>query len=329
MDKLKAEREQSNNKNASSRPDQTPKPNPSLRMDYPSRNNNSIKFDAPLRNNVTKFDDKGSYDPLQMIRSQKASVGANKTSSQVPESHKSFDKSSQKQDSWKKPEKPAKKVVSSSESSSDDSSDSDEETVITSKKPTIQKKKSSLMSELENYSGMWNDLDSKPVEVERRDENTFEADRRVAATEKTVEEVPKEQSFVKPKIEDSRKPAVIDENSKKKELDNQKRIQSLQERSKALQARTIQIQSALSSTDKKMNRKIVFDEDDDEEAIYNRVKRENTGIKTKKSNLQLFDEEHADPEDIDDADQFKLRPHLDGSTGKEVSATTDGTPKWN
>jgi len=276
MDKLRAEREQLSKTNGPTKPDQPLKNNVPSGMNFPPKNNNSIKFDAPTKHSSSiKFDaptkhsssitseSKASYNPLQMIRSQKASIQANNTASHPPQNEKLFGKANQKENSFKKVEKPSKKVVA--ESSSDDSSDSDEDTVTTSKKSATQKKKGSLMSELENYSGMWNDLDSKPVEVDRRTKSSIEAERQIETASQVVEEIPKEQPVTKSRVEDLEKQIVDDETAKKRELDNQKRIQSLQERSKALQAQSFQIQSALSLTDKKMNRKIVFDQNGDEE----------------------------------------------------------------
>lgn len=320
MDKLKAEREQSSNRNASTKSDQALRNNSSSRVDFHPKNNSSIKFDTSSKNsNVTKLDDKVLYDPLQMIRSQKTSLTANIPSSNFTGNEKSFSKTNQKENSFKKVEKPVKKTVAS-ESSSDDSSESDEDSVTTTKKSTNQKKRSSLMSELENFSGMWNDLDSKPVEVERRTESTHEAERRFGTT------IPEEQPPTNLRVEVSKPENVKDENTKKRELDNQKRIQSLQERSKALQAQTFQIQSALSLTDKKINRKIIFDQNDEE--AYSHVQKDNNKPK-KKSNIQLFDEEPVDPEDIDDADRFRMRPHFDGTSGKEVSSPELITYWWN
>jgi len=148
-----------------------------------------------------------------------------------------------------------------------------------------------LMSELENFSGMWNDLDAKPVVVELK-----------------TEEPPK------PPLTESLPVNTIEQEevAKKKELDNQKRIQSLQERSKQLQSQTIQIQSSLNLTDKQMNRKIVFDQNGEEET--SKVK----GKKKNKAKFALFDEEAVDPNKMDDDDYFKLRPHLDGKSGKEL-----------
>ena len=143
----------------------------------------------------------------------------------------------------------------------------------------------SLMSKLENFSGMWNDLDEAPVMIDVT---------RKAAVETIKPEV---------KVEDP-------EEIKRKELDNQKRIQSLQLRNEALKAQHSFIKSALSFGQPVGNRKIKFDDAEPTEDQHSKPKKS----KTKKL---LFDEEEL-LEELGSGDHFKSRAHLDGQTGQEV-----------
>ena len=178
--------------------------------------------------------------------------------------------------------------------------------------------KGNALSMLESFSGMWKDLDTAPVVVEREAKKTLKIDENKKS--KAEDEVVVDKPAVKVK---SVKKVV--EDPKKKELDNQKRIQSLQQRNEALKAQQNLIKSALSQTDSQKNRKIVFNLDDEEEETVPSkpaAKEQPTKKKgkEKKSNMKLFDDEdeaEADPEA--DGEQFKVKPHLEGRSGKEVT----------
>jgi RNA recognition motif-containing protein len=178
--------------------------------------------------------------------------------------------------------------------------------------------KGNALSMLESFSGMWKDLDTAPVAVEREARRTIKTDenkKSKATAEVVVEETVAKVKSVKKVVEDP----------KKKELDNQKRIQSLQQRNEALKAQQNLIKSALSQTDSQKNRKIVFNlDDEEEESVPSKpvAKEQPTKKKgkEKKSNMKLFDdeeEEEADPEA--DSEQFRVKPHLEGKSGKEVT----------
>jgi len=186
----------------------------------------------------------------------------------------------------------------------------------------------SLMSKLENYSTMWTDLDAAPVQVETRTDlvplsvgQKRMAEEDEEEEEEEEEEIPikkgseakKPKMTIKETIPEPQKPIVINkEVAKKKEQDNQRRLQSLQQRNEALKSQHNLIKSALSCVDgpgQKRN-KIIFDT---EEPVEVKKKPERKREKKRKK-PQLFDEE----EEFDAEDDFKMRPHLDGSTGQEV-----------
>ena len=171
-------------------------------------------------------------------------------------------------------------------------------------------KNGGIMNKLESFSSMWNDTDSKPVVVEQ-------------------------------KVEVEQK--VDPEEAKRKELDNQKRIQSLQQRKNQFKEQHIQIKAALSKTDKPFNKKIVFDNDPvldnedflaavprkrngngdpvlDNEDILAAVprKRKEPKPKASKPGMQLFDNEEEDGNIEGAGEQFKLKPQFAGKSGKEV-----------
>ena len=166
-----------------------------------------------------------------------------------------------------------------------------------------------VQKKLEKFNHMWDDLDTAQVTTETKPPPTT---------------VPK-------KVETE---AVDAETSKKRELDNRKRIQSLQQRNEALKAQHSAVKSALSRTDKQNNRKIVFNVDDDDDGgdaddvadvapvtLTEKKKKPKTKTETKSSKrgMQLFDDEDMHQQDNQiDSQQFNLRPHLDGKTGQEV-----------
>jgi len=180
----------------------------------------------------------------------------------------------------------------------------------------------SLMSKLENYSTMWTDLDAAPVQVETQTDLVplSVGQKRMAdedEEEEEEEEIPikkgseakKPKMTIKETIPEPQKPIVNKEVAKKKEQDNQRRLQSLQQRNEALKSQHNLIKSALSCVDgpgQKRN-KIIFVT---EELVEVKKKPERKCEKKP----QLFDEE----EEFDGEDDFKMRPHLDDSTGQEV-----------
>lgn len=165
----------------------------------------------------------------------------------------------------------------------------------------LEEEGGNLMSKLESFSGMWNDMDEAPVLIE------------TTKTKKRLEQASAPKSPVKLETETKPVPKVKEvdpEEAKKKELDNQKRIESLKQRNEALKAQHNLIKSAL-SLGQQNNRKIKFEDVDPEpEADRGRPK------KSKKK--QLFDEEEL-MEELGDEETWKLRPHLDGQTGQEVN----------
>ena len=186
----------------------------------------------------------------------------------------------------------------------------------------------SLMSKLENYSTMWTDLDAAPVQVETRTDLVPTSGQKRMAEEEDDEEEEEEEEEIpikkasklkKPKmtleenVPEPEKPVVNEEEAKKKEQDNQRRLQSLQQRNEALKSQHNLIKSALSCVDGpgKKHNKIIFDTEEPVE-----VKKKPKRTREKKGKKpQLFDEE----EEFNADDDFKMRPHLDGSTGQEVS----------
>lgn len=169
-----------------------------------------------------------------------------------------------------------------------------------------------LMNKLEKFGGFWNDMDEAPVEIETHRKplpgslplNSIQMLTILTFFSFTFSEPPAPLPEVK----------VDPEEAKRKELDNQKRIQSLEQRSQALKTQHNLIKSALSFNNNQTNKKIIKFEDDDppEPATNNKKPKENN-----KKKKQLFDEDEL-AEELDDGQDFKLRPHLDGSTGQEV-----------
>lgn len=103
----------------------------------------------------------------------------------------------------------------------------------------------SLMSKLEKMSGIWSDLDSAPVVVETQRDIKKQEERLPLSKQNTVIN----------KWNDS-------DDAYKKEIDNRKRIQSLQQRSETLKVQHNVINSALTfDKSSQMNRRIVFGED--------------------------------------------------------------------
>lgn len=104
----------------------------------------------------------------------------------------------------------------------------------------------SLMSKLEKFSGMWTDLDAAPVLVEtKREVSRFQ-----------------EEEFRFQSTENSFNNNWKAEDAHKKEIDNQKRVQSLLQRSETFKAQHSLINSALTlNGETKRNNRIVFDED--------------------------------------------------------------------
>nr|CAG4634620.1 EOG090X0181 [Alona affinis] len=156
-----------------------------------------------------------------------------------------------------------------------------------------------LMTKLEKFSGMWNDLDEAPVLIETQRKTMLPSR---ASDPQPAAPIPQ------PKEED---PEVV----KKREMDNQKRIQSLEQRNQALKAQHSLIKSALSFNNNDVNKKIIRFEDPPEQSNAFSNKQ------GKKKRQQLFDEN----DEVDDGVQdFKLRPHLDGHTGHELLELQSG-----
>ena len=290
ISKLKAEREQNSKRNG-----KVPSNVPASEREQASKKNGNIPSNVPTCQDV--------YDPLIMLRKHKetpslSDVKPSPNSRNLNQSVKK-ENTSVITKNFKLQEKNTTKKFLDDESHDDNSSFTPKTEVG---KSNNNVKPGSLMSKLENFSGMWNDLDSKPVLVERRSDTVLTE----TVSDNQLKEKSRGETFpLKPDPK---------EDPAKKEMDNKKRIQSLHDRNKALQAQHIQIKSALSQPDNRMNRKIVFNEDDDEETPPPKEEVK-ARPKVKKSNLQLFEDE---TEEIDGVDQFKPRPHLDGKTGREV-----------
>lgn len=280
LSRLKAEREQQANKGKPAPPVQQP-------TNW-GKSEQETSWKKPAALPVQQTSD-ASYDPLAMLRN--------------------FQKS--------KPSQDITPAVASKRSIADVEPAVKRNKFVNNKKKVFDEEEesaegSSLMSKLENYSTMWTDLDSAPVQVETR-ENKVKEEESEDDEEEEVSSIKKPKLTVAEKIPEL-KPVVNEEEAKRKELDNQKRLQSLQQRNEALKSQHSLIKSALSLVDgpgQKKN-KIIFDTEEPVEEEKPLKKRD----KKAKKKPQLFDAEEEETFDIED--DFKMRPHLDGSTGQEV-----------
>lgn len=201
--------------------------------------------------------------------------------------------------------------------------------------------KGSLMSQLENYGGIWNDQDTAPVEVDYKRKRRFDTtedesgdgnldtfqqkplgQKRAKST--TIEDFTEKEEKPAPITDEAPKHKTYGDEQKKKELDNQKRIMSLQQRNDALKAQQNLIKSALKLTSETQNKKKIFFDTETTEA----APHEDTGKIQKKpakhseKKPKLFDDDD-DDEDIDGyANDFKSRPQFDTEQGQEVNLIT-------
>jgi len=281
LDRLKAEREQSAQKQKPAAPASHAPQNFNLSIKKPTPETN---FNSSIPANRKTIPSEPQvvqdYNPMQMFKNFKSQSISNEVVKEASPPKKEWTKPvdsgrfQQKQD-WQQKTTNTLKKFGGTKSSNPAVEEEEEETG----------NNGSLMSKLENFSGMWNDLDEAPVMID--------------VTRKAAVEI------IKPevKVEDP-------EELKRKELDNQKRIQSLQQRNEALKAQHSFIKSALSFGQPAGNRKIKFEDAEPTEDHHSKPKKS----KTKKL---LFDEEEL-LEELGSGDHFKSRAHLDGQTGQEV-----------
>ncbi len=137
----------------------------------------------------------------------------------------------------------------------------------------------SLLSKLEKFSGMWTDLDAAPVVVDTK--------REISKFQEEECGFPGTQNTFQNKWNRTEDP-------QQKMIDNQKRVQSLQQRSETLKAQHSLINSALTfDTEKKRNNHIVFNQDGDYERreVHTQVSdndREQKVTKSLKSSMYYF-----------------------------------------
>ena len=122
------------------------------------------------------------------------------------------------------------------------------------------------------------------------------------------------------------KSAVVLKRDPKKEADNEKRVRSLRQRNEALKARQDAIKSALSLKEGAKNRKVFFDDGDDVDDSgdhgHGRRPPQPAPAKTRSAGPKLFDDDDDDEAgEVEDQDQFQLRPHLEGRSGQQVGIT--------
>ena len=109
----------------------------------------------------------------------------------------------------------------------------------------------SLMSKLENFSGMWTDLDTAPVVVDTK--------REIGRFQEEESRFPVNESSTHNKWSRA-------EDVQQKAIDNQKRVHSLQQRSETIKAQHSLINSALTlDRDNRKNKRIVFNEESGQE----------------------------------------------------------------
>lgn len=199
----------------------------------------------------------------------------------------------------------------------------------------------SLMSQLESFSGMWNDQDVAPVEVDYQRKRKFndageeeppsDGDRNAFQLETYGQE-----ERIKDNLTDKKEKPIVAVDSapkqktltggdqKKKELDNQKRIMSLQQRNDALKAQQNLIKSALQLTNDGQNKKKIFFDDEPAETTATTdepaTKKQQKLAKPSEKRPKLFNDDDEEEENIEDyANDFKSRPQFDAEGGHEVT----------